>query len=66
MKTFLSRLLAPVLAVLAMAVAFAAPAQAAADLTGITSAGTDIAAVGGAVFLIYVGIKLVKWIRRAL
>ena len=40
--------------------------QAAVDVAEITAAGADIAAVGVAVFAIYVGIKLVKWIRRAL
>jgi hypothetical protein len=38
----------------------------AAATTAISSAATDIATVGGAVFLVMVGIKLVKWIRRAL
>lgn len=40
--------------------------QAAVDVTAITAAGTDIAAVGGAVFAVYIGIRLYKWIRRAL
>lgn len=42
------------------------PAFAAVDVTAVTAAGTDIAAVGVAVFAVYVGIKLVHWIRRAL
>lgn len=42
------------------------PAFAAVDVTAVTAAGTDIAAVGAAVFAVYVGIKLYKWIRRAL
>lgn len=37
-----------------------------AALAEIADASTPIAAVGGAVFLVLVGIKLVKWIRRAL
>lgn len=41
-------------------------ANAAADLTAITGAGVEIAAVGAAVFAVAVGIKLFKWIRRAL
>lgn len=41
-------------------------ANAAVDVTAITGAGTDIAAVGAAVFAVAVGIKLFKWIRRAL
>ncbi|HSX64200.1 MAG TPA: major capsid protein [Pseudoxanthomonas sp.] len=41
-------------------------ANAAVDTTAIAGAGTDIAAVGVAVFAVIVGIKLVKWIRRAL
>jgi len=44
----------------------AGAANAAVDVTAITNAGTDIAAVGAAVFAIAVGIKLYKWIRRAL
>lgn len=44
----------------------AGAANAAQDLTAITAAGTEIAAVGAAVFAVMVGIKLVKWIRRAL
>ena len=35
-------------------------------ITAIEGAGADIAVVGGAVFVVMVGIKLVKWIRRAL
>lgn len=46
--------------------AVAGASQAAVDVTAVTAAGTDIAAVGTAVFAVYVGIKLVKWIRRAL
>lgn len=46
--------------------ATAGVANAAADLTAVTAAGTDIAAVGVAVFAVYVGIKLWKWIRSAL
>lgn len=46
--------------------AASAASHAAVDTAAITSAGTDIAAVGGAVFAVYVGIKLYKWIRRAL
>lgn len=51
------------------ALASAGAANAAVDpdsLTAIASAATDIATVGGAVFLVMVGIKLVKWVRRAL
>jgi len=48
------------------ALASVGAANAAQDVTSITAAGTDIALVGGAVFAVYVGIKLVKWIRRAL
>lgn len=53
------------LAVIAL-LASSAGAHAAVDVTAITAAGTDIALVGGAVFVVYVGIKLFKWIRRAL
>lgn len=40
--------------------------QAAVDTASITSTATDIAAVGGAVFAVYIGIKLYQWIRKAL
>lgn len=40
--------------------------HAAVDVSDITAAGADIATVGAAVFSLYVGIKLFKWIRRAL
>ena len=41
-------------------------ANAAQDVTALTGAITDIAAVGTAVFAVYVAIKLTKWVRRAL
>ncbi len=41
-------------------------ASAAVDTTAIAGASTDIAAVGTAVFAIYVALKLVKWVRRSL
>jgi hypothetical protein len=44
-------------------------AQAAAgdpDVSAITAAGATVALIGGAVFVVMVGIKLQKWIRRAL
>lgn len=53
------------LALVAAGVA-ATNAHAAMDVTAITGAGTDIALVGGAVFVVMVGIKLTKWVRRAL
>lgn len=40
--------------------------QAAVDISAITSAGTDIAVVGAAVFIVYVAVKAFHWIRRAL
>lgn len=36
------------------------------DITPITATLTDIATVGGAVFGVYVAIKAVKFVRRAL
>lgn len=50
----------------AFAVGAANAAVDAAATTAITGAAVDVATVGGAVFLVMVGIKLVKWIRRAL
>ena len=44
----------------------AAHANAALDISAITAAGTDVAAVGGAVFAVYVGAKVFKWVRTAL
>lgn len=55
------------LAAVGAALALAAEgAFAAMDVSGIASAGTDIAAVGAAVFLIFIAVKLVHWVRRAL
>lgn len=36
------------------------------DTTKITEAGTTVATVGAAVFAVMVGIKVFKWVRRAL
>lgn len=44
----------------------AGSASAAVDTTVITGTLTDIAAVGAAVFAVMVGVKLYKWVRRAL
>lgn len=45
-------------------------AQSAVDVSGVTSAiegaAAPIAAIGGAVLLILVGIKVYKWVRRAM
>ena len=41
-------------------------ANAAIDLTAVTAAGTDVAAVGAAVFAVIVAAAAFKWIRRAL
>ena len=46
--------------------AVAAGANATVDTTSLTAASTDIAAVGVAVFAVIVGIKGIKWVRRAL
>jgi len=54
-------------AVVSLAVAGAARAvEGDVDVSAITGAGAQIALVGAAVFAIYVGIKLFKWIRKAL
>lgn len=44
----------------------AGAASAATDVTAITAAGATVADVGAAVFLVFVGIKVLKWVRRAL
>lgn len=36
------------------------------DTSAITAAGANVALVGGAVFAVMVGIKVFKWVRRAL
>lgn len=41
-------------------------AHAAVDVTAVTASIVDITAVGAAVFAVYVAIKLIKWVRRAL
>lgn len=41
-------------------------ANAAVDVSAITGSATEIATVGAAVFAVAIGIKLFKWIRRAL
>jgi len=54
---------------LAVAALVAASAHAAAgdpDLSAVTAAGETVAAVGAAVFTVMVGIKVIKWVRRAL
>jgi hypothetical protein len=40
--------------------------NAAVDVAGITAAGADVATVGAAVFLVYIGVKVYHWVRRAL
>lgn len=54
------------LAALAALAGTVGAANAAVDVTAITAAGTDVAAIGAAVFLVVVGIKVFKWVRRAL
>jgi hypothetical protein len=49
---------------------FALPAMASVDITeitaGVNDATTAVTAIGAAVLLIFLAIKLYKWIRRAL
>lgn len=65
-----NRLSAVFMALLAMVFAFAAPAQAAIDVSGATSAISDgqtaVTTVGVAVMGVIVLIAVYKWIRRAL
>lgn len=57
---------------LALLASFASPAAfaAAPDVTAVTTeiagAATPIAAIGAAVLLVIVGIKIFKWVRRAM
>ena len=61
---------ATLLAGLAAVVAVGSPAFAAIDVTAVTTeigtAAAPIAAIGGAVLLVLVGVKTYKWIRRSL
>lgn len=41
-------------------------ADAGPDISAITTAATTVAGIGGAVFLVMVGIKVFKWAQRAL
>ena len=43
-----------------------AAANATTDTSSLTAVSTDIAAVGAAVFAVIIGIKGIKWVRRAL
>ena len=61
MKKFQTRAVAG-----AALVAVAGAANAATDVSSLTAVGTDIAAVGAAVFAVIIAIKGIKWVRRAL
>lgn len=54
------------LALVASLATVSAVSHAAVDVTAITGLGTDVAAVGAAVFGILVAVKGIKLIRRAL
>ncbi|WDS36970.1 major capsid protein [Pseudoxanthomonas sp.] len=60
----------PALAGLAVATTATVPAFAAVDVaevvTEISGAAAPIAAIGGAVLVVMVGIKVYKWVRRAM
>lgn len=61
MSKFINRSL-----IAAGSLAVAGVANAATDTAAITAAGTEVAAIGAAVFVVMVGIKVIKWVRRAL
>lgn len=52
--------------VVVAALAGAAVHAQAIETTSITAAAADVATVGGAVFAVYVGAKVFKWVRTAL
>lgn len=52
--------------VVAAVAGVAVHANAAIDTGSITAAAADVATVGGAVFAVYVGAKVFKWVRTAL
>lgn len=62
----LKKIGAPALLLAASTMGAMESASAAIDISGITSAGTDIATVGAAVFLVYIAVKAFHWVRRAL
>jgi len=64
MKNLIKKLVGGAVAMGSAASAFAADAGP--DITPITTAGTTVAAIGTAVFAVYVGIKVFKWARSAL
>jgi hypothetical protein len=72
MKSIISRAKALLAAVVVSFVPAIAMAQTAASpdvsgvVTAIEGAGTPIALIGGAVLLVLVGIKVFKWVRRAM
>lgn len=53
-------------AALLAAPAFAAPPDVTAVTTAIGEASAPIAAIGAAVLVVFVGIKVYKWVRRAM
>lgn len=61
MSNFINRSL-----IAAGSLAVAGVANAATDTAAITAAGAEVAAIGAAVFVVMVGIKVIKWVRRAL
>lgn len=54
------------LAIASMLVASTASASTAGAVTAIGAAAGPIAAIGAAVLLVLVGVKVIKWVRRAL
>lgn len=68
MKTIVKKfsLLSLVLASLIASPAFAQAVDVSDVTTAIAGAAAPIAAIGGAVLLVLVGIKVYKWVRRAM
>jgi len=64
MKKHITRGLVAVGALAASGLASAAAGDP--DISAVTAAGTTVATIGGAVFLVAVGIKVFKWAQRAL
>lgn len=62
----MKRLLIAVPAALLSPLALAAPPDVTSVTTAIGEAATPIAAIGGAVLVVLVGVALYKWLRRAL
>lgn len=66
MKKLINKKIAVAAALVGGSISSAFAAAGDPDISAITTAGTTVAAIGAAVFAVYVGIKVFKWARSAL